>query len=254
MSPSARPYSSSLIVLGALLAWAPVVHAQTIQGTLRDRNTDQPIATARVVLVSEAGDSVSNVLTNATGRFIVRSPDPGGFYLAASALGYRETTVGIFDLEQGGEMSVEFRIYPAPLALDEIVVSARPGLIREGALISNGFYGRMQSGLGRFLTPADIEKSQALSVTELLFGIPRVSVVQEFGGNRVVMMAPMGECGPSIYVDGLLLSPEGRDLDAIGLTAVEAIEVYRGASELPLQWSGTAAGGCGAIVVWTKGQ
>lgn len=244
--------SSSPILASALLLWAPALDAQTIQGTLRDRNTDQPIATARVVLLTEAGDSAASTITNASGRFVVRSPEPGSFRLHASALGYRETTAGIFDLEAGGEMSVEFRIYPVPIALDEIVVSTRPGLVREGALLTNGFYQRMMSGLGRFITPADIEKSQALKLTELLYGIPRVSVLPEFGGNRVVMMAPMGECGPSVYVDGILVSADGRDLDLLTLSVVEAVEVYRGAAELPLQWSGTAARGCGAIVVWTK--
>jgi hypothetical protein len=254
MRPAVRSSFAFLALTGAFLLGAPGVRAQTIQGTLLDRNTDRPIATARIVLVSEAGDSVASALTNAAGRFVVRSPRAGGYYLMASGLGYRETTAGIFDLEPGGEMTVEFRIYPLPITLDEIIVATRPGVIREGALITNGFYQRMSAGLGYFLTPADIAKSQGLAVTELLYGIPRVSVLPEFGGNRVLMSAPLGECGPSIYVDGVLVSQNGEGLDAMApLNVVEAVEVYRGAAELPLQWSGTAARGCGAIVIWTKG-
>jgi hypothetical protein len=244
---------ASWLWVAALSAWCPPALAQTIRGTLRDRDTDRPIQLGRVLLLTEAGDSVAVALTNASGQFSVTSPRPGGFYLKASALGYRETTAGIFDIQRGGEMSLEFRIYPVPIGLAEILVNA-PGGVRPGALIANGFYQRMQSGMGRFLTPAEIQKRPVLMTSELFYGISRVSVVpnSEGGGNRITISAPLGECSPPLYVDGILLSGNASDRDLPPMSVVEAIEVYRGASELPLQWSGTAAQGCGAIVIWTK--
>jgi hypothetical protein len=74
----------------------------------------------------------------------------------------------------------------------------------------------------------------------------------ESGGYRISMQAPMGECGPSLYVDGILVSRQATEWDLPPLSTIEAVEVYRGAGELPLQWGGTSAGGCGAIVVWTR--
>lgn len=244
-----------LLASAALAILAPAARGQSIQGTLRDRESNAPIATARVVLLTEAGDSVAAALTNASGHFVLRSPDPGGFRLRASALGYRETTAGIFDLERGGEMSLEFRIHAAPITLEEIVVAAPPGTIREGALIRNGFYERLTTGMGHFITPEKIAQAQGMRTSDLLFGIGRVSVVaDEMGQKRVVMSAPMGMCSPPLYIDGVrvMIGPEGLD-GLVDPFEIEAVEVYRGASELPLQWGGTSADGCGAIVIWTKG-
>jgi hypothetical protein len=250
--PIRRFLARSLLLAGALAVGARVGEAQTIRGTLKDRETDQPVPFARVVLLTERGDSVAATLTNASGRFSLTSPEAGGFYLKASALAYRETTAGIFDLERGGEMTLEFRIYSVPINLGEILVTA-PGGVRPGALIQNGFYQRMQSGMGRFLTPSDIDKATALRPSELLFNIPRVSLVDDGGrGNRIVMSAPMGDCSPPLYVDGVLVSRAASDMDLPPVLTIEAIEVYRGASEVPLQWGGTMAQGCGVIVVWTK--
>lgn len=255
MRVAGRAVTFVLLLAGCIALRAPDLGAQAIRGTLLERNSNQPVGLARVTLLTEAGDTVFSTLTSASGQFAVRSPQPGNFYLRASALGYRETTVGLFELGEGGEMTVEFRVQPAAIELEEILVSAQ-GRIREGALITNGFYERMQMGLGRFITPADIQNSHALKVSDLFFNIPRVDVVTgRLGDDRIVMSSPMGDCAPSIYVDNMLVSRDGSDLEMVApLHVIEAIEVYRGASELPLQWGGTGAGGCGAIIIWTKGS
>ena len=236
----------------ATLAWAAPTGAQTIQGSLRDRETDVPIGFGRLVLLSEAGDSLASVLTNQDGLFSIRATQPGSYYLRASALGYKETTAGIFDLDGGGSITLQFRIFSAPITLEGIVATA-PERVRPAALIRNGFYDRMTGGMGRFLTPADIDKANALTPSELLLNIPRVNVPTA-SDEVITMLAPFGDCGPMLYVDGILVSraPTPRELPAV--IDIEAIEVYRGAAEVPLQWGGTAAQGCGVIVVWTKGS
>ncbi|RMH14199.1 MAG: hypothetical protein D6701_11515, partial [Gemmatimonadetes bacterium] len=47
------------------------------------------------------------------------------------------------------------------------------------------------------------------------------------------------------------VSLERGDLDLIRPEDIEAIEVYRGASEVPAEFGGSDAG-CGAIVIWTR--
>lgn len=245
------PLALALAGLGSTGAGAA---AQTIRGTLLDRDTNQPINLGRVVLITESGDTVTSALTNPRGLFSLTSPHPGGFYLKASTLGYLDTTAGIFDLQVNGEMSLEFRIRPKPLSLEEIVVKTTGRPVQQGELIRNGFYQRLTSGLGAFITPETIGKSQALKTSDLFFGLGRVDVVPDGGHNRVMMLNPMGPCTPAVYMDGIPLASDG-DLDAIVmLPDVEAIEVYRGGAELPLQFGGTASGGCGAIVIWTKGR
>lgn len=244
-----RALSAALFALGA--AWAPL-RAQTVLGTLKDRESDRPIAFGRVLLLTETGDSVAATLTNPEGRFSLEAERPGSYLLRASGIGHKETTAGVFDLTEGGSVTVEFRIYAVPINLEEIIVRA-PGGVRPGALIANGFFDRMKMGLGRFITPADIAKPGMLEPLDLLWGIPRVNIEQSSGGERAItIQAPLGQCSPPLYVDGMLVSRAATDRDLPPLVAIEAIEVYRGAAETPLQWGGTAAQGCGVIVVWTK--
>jgi hypothetical protein len=67
-----------------------------------------------------------------------------------------------------------------------------------------------------------------------------------------MMTNPMGSCTPPVFLDGIPVMSDG-DLDALVLLRdVEAVEVYRGSAELPLQYGGSN-GACGAIVIWTKG-
>ena len=234
-APYRRP-SSALLVCTALTIWAPsptVLEAQTIRGTLLERDSNRPIYLGFVALYTESGDPV----------------DPGNFLLLAAALGHRETTVGVFELGEGGELAVEFRIPLEPLTLDGLLVQAdRVG--QEPALVLNGFSRRMQQGLGRFITPADIESSPAFRTSDLFVGILGVSVV----GDRVQVRTFRGLCTPRIFLDGMPIASNilGSDMDLIvSLEALAAVEVYRRVAEVPLQYGGSQAG-CGVILFWTK--
>jgi hypothetical protein len=59
----------------------------------------------------------------------------------------------------------------------------------------------------------------------------------------------------SVYLDGVRIwapgSPNPPDFDRMGNTHYEGIEVYRGPSELPIQYQGTG-GMCGAILLWSR--
>ena len=105
----------------------------------------------------------------------------------------------------------------------------------------------LDGAFGRFFTPADIENSPAIRTTDLLFGIPGVSVV----GDRAQIRAGARSCSPEIRVDGLRQSVD-VSLDLfMPLEALAAVEVYRRATEVPLQYGGTRVG-CGVILFWTK--
>jgi outer membrane receptor for ferrienterochelin and colicin len=54
-------------------------------------------------------------------------------------------------------------------------------------------------------------------------------------------------------VDGVRMTYDAQsDINAaVSPDQVEAIEVYRGASEIPVQYNGSGAM-CGAILIWTK--
>lgn len=270
-----RVRGTLLVILMAALAATPaLIDAQTISGTLLDLNTDRPIQFGLVMLYTTEGDSVTQAVSDARGRFTVTSPEPGSFFMLAAALGYEETRAGIFELGRDGRMQVEYRLPSEPLPLDALMVSVdRP--VVDHHLVRNGFVRRLQRGVGRFITPHDIEQSTARS-TEALFeqipsfrvGTPRsqvggLNIPMPHLGETVQIMTPVGLCTPMAYVDGrpAPLDPRtGVTLSHhVPITDVEAIEVYRRAAEIPVEFSpgsqdlsDTELTGCGLILVWTK--
>jgi hypothetical protein len=216
-----------------------------------ESGSGRPVSLARVILTDATGTPVSGGMSDSNGHFSIAAPAAGEFYLNASALAYRETTMGV-ELVEGRELDVEFRIEPSPLPVAGLVVE------NSAALTASGFYGRLDQGIGRFFTPGDIDAIRGQTVTELLETVPRIDVVREFGSERVLMRASGERCTPRVFVDGALAPGEAGSLDAIApLLAIEAMEVYSSPVQVPLQWAGVtypgSAGACGAIVIWTKG-
>ena len=241
--------------------------AQTITGTLMDLDTDQPISLGLVMMFTESGDSIGDTITDAAGRFRLSAPEAGSFILLAAALGYRETPAGVFELGEGGVLTVEYRLPAEPLPIDEIIVSLdRPAL--QHSLVRNGFVRRLQQGMGVFITPHDIEESSALSTEMLLGAIPGVMVAPVFAqrgaltvprpdiGDHVRLRSSTGDwCYPTAYLDGIRVH---YDIDAgltlsqlVDLQSVDGIEVYRRPLEVPPEYA-TGQGDCGVLVFWSR--
>lgn len=269
---AARAVGSLAVVAATAFAEPMPSAAQSISGSLLDLETDRPIPLGLIMMFTEAGDSVGSTITDGDGRFIIASPEPGGFVLLASALGYDEAPAGVFELGEGGSMEVQYRLRSAPLPLDEIIVSLdRPAT--EHYLVRNGFVRRLQRGLGRFITPYQIERSPARSTESLLTGIPWVRVatvpqVLDGGGIRIGLpRSDLGEmvqiagptggwCEPTVYVDGVRVEYAPALGNTISQVAhrgdVEGVEVYRRPAEIPVEYSVGAHRECGVIVLWTK--
>lgn len=255
----------ALVSVLCMISAAPA-HAQTINGTLMEVETGQPISLGLVIMMTEAGDSVTSGVSNGQGRFSVEAPEGGSFILVASAFGFKETAAGVFELGSGGEMDVEFRVAAAPMPIDGLLVSLqRPALQHQ--LVKNGFVRRVTRGLGQFITPIMIEESAATSSEDLFRGIPGVGLSYPQGGinafmGATVRLAGTGQwCTPTIYLDGTRLSVEmtaSLPMEVIApLQTIDAIEIYRRPAEVPVEYgmtqSGSGSGGnCGVIVVWTR--
>lgn len=120
-----------------------------------------------------------------------------------------------------------------------------------------GFERRRKFGMGTYLTRDDIEKRGAISTTDLFRGIPGVQVMWD-GSEYVVQMtrsANMGwTCPVQYYIDGSpFLASSADDMDRIVQPdEIEAIEVYKSATETPAEFQGVDGGACGTIVIWTR--
>jgi hypothetical protein len=228
-----------------------------------------------VVVVRDATEeTVGSAVTDNRGFFRIETPVPGRYVLSAQALGYTELPAQPLEVPYGKLAVVEVQLAPAALELEPLVVTAAP---RAFHLEADGFYARRDNAAhaGVFLPPEVLEERRPTRATDLLFGIPGLYVMEsQFGaggrapyfrsGIRPDPTSPTGItiCWPMVYVDrvpvqtgGLLYEGAGpgemMTLDEfLDTTDIAAIEVYRGAAEVPAEFTG-ANSGCGVIVVWT---
>lgn len=265
-----RARSTGALLLASLCGMVSCgsASAQTIEGTLLDADTRMPIPLGLVMMFTEAGDSITSTVADEAGRFRISSDEPGSFVLNAAALGYQETSAGIFELGEGGVMTVEYGLPPHPLAIDEVIVALdRPASMHP--LVRNGFVRRLQRGLGAFITPYEIEQSSARSTEQLMAQIPnvRVGTVYEESGGVLTPRGDIGEtvqlrrfdgswCSPTIYVDGRRVEYDpniGITLSMMAdISSVEGIEIYRRPAEVPVEYVPSPGLICGVLVVWTK--
>jgi len=251
---------SSCAFLAFLLLPLSGVRAQTIQGRLLEVGSDQPIILAQVFLLTGGGLVVDRTFTDEEGFFALWSPEAGSFFLRAERMGYTSRVDGVFDLGEGGILSVEFRLPRAPIQLDTLTVSAEP---RDTKLALLGFYDRQRVGFGHFLGPEEIARRPVFETADFLRNIPRVRIRQRpFGGTEVLIQGAAstslnggGLCYPKVVVDGNEVLRGGREparLDDVARPhEISAMEVYRGPAETPLQFGGSSSP-CGVILIWTR--
>jgi hypothetical protein len=153
-------------------------------------------------------------------------------------------------------LDIEFRLRVMPFALDALEADVRGEGAANPRLADTGFFQRRRIGLGEFLTREDIvERPPTQRITDLLVGMRGVQVTRDGIAFRAPGESIMGGCAPRVYLDGMLsglaLTFDFSGVNSIPTDAIEAIEVYRGPSEIPPQYGG-AQGTCGVVLLWTR--
>ena len=100
---------------------------------------------------------------------------------------------------------------------------------------------------------SDIEKRNPQRLSDMLRTIPGLHLASTRVGDdhRASMLrsVPNRRCPIQYFVDGV--SAMGFNIDDVAPGSIEALEIYRGASEIPPDFNrGTAL--CGVIVIWTR--
>jgi len=111
----------------------------------------------------------------------------------------------------------------------------------------------MRTGLGKFLTPQDLNRIPAQELTQFFERVQGVVVNYSFGGDRILMRSGTGRrCIPDIYLDGFRQPVQGG-LKDLGLhpREVKAIEVYRRPAEAPPEYGGGDRANCGIVLIWS---
>ena len=234
------------MILGA----ASPLQAQSITGVLVAEGSGEPIGSAAVQLVDPNDEAQAAVLTDREGRFTIQAPAPGSYRIVAAGMGYETGESDLIPLEEGEPLEVTLILPVAPVILDgiDVEVEARPWMVEQPPRLWPFFerkrWGEM-AGLGEFVTREDLENlggrvSNLFQIQNVYMRMPDRSLER-----------PCTD--PVYYLDGMRLGGATRRTidDFVGVSDLEAIEIYRRASEIPGEFGGSDAH-CGVVVFWTR--
>lgn len=105
----------------------------TLIGRVMDQETRSPVQGAFVALMDEAGVRTAAVLSDATGRFVLRAPAPGTYRLRVERIGTESVLTEFFTVTPGQVVTRDVATRAAAVALEgmEVTGDARCELDRE---------------------------------------------------------------------------------------------------------------------------
>lgn len=239
-----------LLGLAGLLAlWATPAHAQqgTLRGSVRD-STGTPIADADVGIVALR----RLTRTDQQGKFVFLTVPLGNAELSVRRLSYEPRKVNVLVTADAGDSVLVVTLLAHPAFLTAVNVTK--GEIRQRQMIED-FYRRMSRGIGQYIGRDEIEQRWGGTPSDMIRTIPGVRLIRSTSGGYGVRFpnTSLGrfDCAPMIWIDGQ--KAPGMEIDAIPLTDIEGIELYKGPSTTPVQFSqGQGSNNCGTIVVWSR--
>ncbi len=221
-----------------------------ISGRIIDNTTEAAIRGATVRIIG----ADASALTDSNGRFRILRVPIGPQEAMINHIAYGEPRFFV-TVSSTSSTHLVVRLDPQVIALEPISVEVTA---RRQWLERNGFYDRVDSHLGQFVTPREIDLQPFRSVAEVLRTVPAVNLRQVCKPHCSVLIEMAGNtmpgCIPTFYLDGRRVSqladPDGTvDLDMLAYGGnIAAVEVYRGISETPPEFFGR----CGSIVIWTR--
>jgi hypothetical protein len=243
-----RIVARGLIGAAGLLLWQGLVSCAAAQIPASADTAPAPAVVAGVIVdstglpifyavVTVVGQPL-RATTDSEGRFTLSPIPPGPHTLLVRALGYHPATLEL-TLVPGQVLHEGFTLRQRTIALAELTVVAIPEPLGRLA----GFYERRKIGRGKFITREDIDRRLTNDITDYFLGMAGVRVNNS--GVRFLRCQRI-----AVYWNGVRLRGDAKDnLDLINPADVEAMEIYRGPSELPAEFAGD---NCAAIVIWSR--
>jgi hypothetical protein len=111
-----------------------------------------------------------------------------------------------------------------------------------------GFDDRRERADGTFMTREQIRRRDVPTLTRLFETVPGVRIGDD--AQLYIARNAFDRCPAAVYLDGQRI--DAMRLDAVTVPDVLGIEVYRGASDTPAQFTRLGTAGCGTVVIWSR--
>lgn len=224
-----------------------VIAATRLSGTIVAADGEKPVAGAEVSL-----SETTRTRANERGEWTLSGATPGTHMLDIRAVGFYPVRRAVDVVD--GAPPVRVRLATLKSVLGTVRVTAQRTLMNN----MKDFEFRRKTGIGQFITAADLERKQPIVVSDVFRFIPGITVWTDRDSmvTRVQFRrgAFDGPCYPDTFLDGKPLGVLTIDqLDnVVVVKEIRGIEVYVG-HNVPVQFSaGTLGNACGSIVIWTK--
>jgi hypothetical protein len=176
--------------------------------------------------------------TSHDGAFLLAGLPSGTQTVDVRALGFEPKRATV-NLMRDRPASVDIVLDRPVRTLGVMTVYGKPGT---GIA---AFERRLRGGFGRILTASDIEKRNALRVTDLFRTMAGVRVVPSgsFGNTLLIR-----NCRPTVYLNGMRMDDEAAsDIDMLANPSeLTAVELYTAAGRPAEFWGND----CGSVVLW----
>lgn len=236
--------------------WPMAVMSLALAGSLES----QSVLRGRVVTDDSIPSSIPGVellvegtshraTTDTAGRFSLQGIPNGVGFATVRKIGYRPIRLRTIVIAED-TLEIEIRMRQAAFELEPLEVVARyvpPRMF--------GYADRRLAGFGSFIDPDQLRASEHRRFVDLLRAIRGIRVTPS-RGSRYIAISSRGNCLMSVWLDGIRIYVTGDpggppDLNQFSVTDLEAVEIYRGSGELPMELAGSGSP-CGALVLWTR--
>ncbi len=217
-------------LLGVLALQPPPLEAGVLEGRLFDADAGEPVAGALLTLRSPSG-AVRSARSDTAGAFRLKDLPAGAWDVSVQRLGYRPHRARLRTGD--GLASVEWRLGPLPLLMDEMVVRARrhPGGEPVAAFVETISLDRRAPGADLAQT---LDRATGVNVRRY-GGLGSFSTLSIRGSTSEQVQ---------VFLDGVPLnraSGGGVDLGGLPIGGLSSVEIYRGA--VPARFGGNSLGG-----------
>lgn len=233
------------LLIAAPVSAHPAPEQALVRGVVIDARSGDGVREARILLRG----TLHTTVTDKDGRFAFADVRPGAYLLQVEHVAYLTRTDSIA-ITEGEDLILEVQIAETAIELEPLEVVARAR-----KLVVVGFFERQSRGLGTYFTREEIEERGVQRMSDLLSRVPGLRrTVMSDGRSRIDVRGVKtitSRCDTQYFIDGIRAEIGVIGIDAIPPKDVEGIEIYRGASELPIQFDvGRAM--CGAVLIWTR--